>query len=312
MLNMKIKKKLKTSYCIRVSGDNRFLCHNMGSKTIVYDFNSWEKIVELTKPKHPNYMRFSNNNKYLLVKSTTGTICIYETTNFQLIKTIPSNKKFKIVEGDLNCTQDGLMILDAIETNDGQQISSINMESGKCEILTEFENSMTMISYNQFVSSENSHLFTMSYVNKKTNYREYNIIKITEPIKKESIELLRHPEIFAWEAVIFDAIHNVYLLVAAHNEIFILDSEFKTVLRKGYVEGLKRTSYFKHIHLSNNGKYIVITYNDSIYILRYEDLTTILVESIPYACFAEFSRNDQYLLVGTWENGYILENNLLS
>lgn len=31
---------------------------------------------------------------------------------------------------------------------------------------------------------------------------------------------------------------------------------------------------------------------------------------IPYACFTEFSNDNRHLLVGTWKNGYVLENNL--
>lgn len=68
--------------------------------------------------------------------------------------------------------------------------------------------------------------------------------------------------------------------------------------------------YFCYLHQSKNGKYIVITYSKVVIILQYEDLEIILVEDIPYACFAEFSCDNQYLLIGTWENGYVLENNL--
>jgi len=76
MFQMNLIKKLKTSYSIRLSSDNRFLCHNMGRKTIVYDFTSWEKIIELDKPNNPSNLRFSKNNEYLLIKNTVGTICV--------------------------------------------------------------------------------------------------------------------------------------------------------------------------------------------------------------------------------------------
>jgi hypothetical protein len=46
-------------------------------------------------------------------------------------------------------------------------------------------------------------------------------------------------------------------------------------------------------------------------VLRYDNLQIILIENIPFVCFAEFSDNNQYLIIGTWNNGYILENNLI-
>ncbi|RAK19995.1 hypothetical protein B0I26_105178 [Anoxybacillus vitaminiphilus] len=313
MFQMNLIKKLKTSYRIRLSGDNKFLCHNMDSKTIVYDLTTWEKIIELNKPNYPSDMRFSENNKYLLIKSTTGTIYVYNTASFQLVKKIQSKKSFKLVEGDTNFTQDNLMLLSVLETNDGQQIGTINIHSGEYTILTEFENAITLIYYNQFLKNRNYHLFTLSYVNNETGYRENKIVKVKEPINKQSIELKSHPEILIWDSVIFDSIHDVYILVNGY-EIILVDSDFKKILKRGHIidndSPMEHIGYFRYLHQSNDGRFIVVTYNESVIILRYEDLKTILIEKIPYACFAEFSNDDQYLLVGTWENGYVLENNL--
>jgi hypothetical protein len=230
MLQMNLIKKLKTAFRIRLSSDNRFLCHNTSTKTVVYDLNSWEKIIELNKPNHPGSMRFSKNNEYLLIKNTIGTICVYDTADFQLVKNIQSKKTFKLVEGEVNFTQDNLLILDILETNNGRQIASINIHSGEHTILTEFENDRTLIKYNHFVKNENYHLFTLSYVNNKTDFRENKIIKVKEPINKQSIEVISHPEI-RWDSVIFDSIHDVYILVINY-EITLVDSDFKRVLKK--------------------------------------------------------------------------------
>lgn len=313
MFQMNLIKKLKTSYRIRMSSDNRYLCHIMGSKTIVFDLKSWDKIAELDKPKHPFDMRFSKNNEYLLIKSTTGTICIYDISDFQLIKTIQSNNTFKIVAGDVNFTQDNLMILDTLATKDGKQIVSINFNTGGHTILSDFKNSITRIEYNHFVTKEDFHLFTLSYENNSTGFRDSQIIKVKEPINKKSIESIGHPDISSWDAVIFDSIHGVYILIIEYT-IILVDSDFKRVLKKqDFVNNdypQDQIGFIRHIHLSNDGRFIVLTFNESIFILRYEDLNTILLEKIPYACFAEFSNDDQYLLVGTWKNGYVLENNL--
>lgn len=314
---MNLIKKLKTSFEIRLSGDNRFLCHNTSSKTIVYDFNSWGKIIELNMPKHPYHMRFSKNNEYLLIKSTTGTICIYDTSNFQLLKTIKPKKSLKIVEGNVNFTQDNL-ILDVIETNIGQQIVSINFNTEEHIVLSEFNNPHTLIIYNHFLQKGNFHLYTLSYVNIETDYREYKILKVKEPLSKESIEIINNPENLTWDSIIFDEIYGGYILINNY-KVILVDSDFKKILKQEYfvheAYPQEKTGFFRHIHLSNNGKLIILTFSDSIFILRYGDLKTILVEQNPdnlssEFTFAEFSNNGEYIFIGSWKNGYVLENNL--
>jgi hypothetical protein len=113
-----------------------------------------------------------------------------------------------------------------------------------------------------------------------------------------------------WDSVIFDSIHQVFIVVNDY-EITIVDSTFNDVLRKKLIIVPEiEEEFFCHLHQSKNGQHIIITYSNKIIIMRYEDLEIVLVEHIPYACFAEFSDDNQYLLVGTWENGYVLENNL--
>lgn len=299
-----------------MSSDNRYLCHNMGSKTIVFDLKSWDKIAELDKPKHPFDMRFSKNNEYLLIKNTVGTICVYDTVDFSLVKTFQSNKSFRLIEGDVNFTQDN-WILDVLHTSYGRQIALIDIHTKEHKILTDFKDSYpstgcpTMIFYNEFVLTEKFHLLTLSYED-ESDYRVMKIVKVKEPINKDSIEVLNNSEIWYWDSVVFDSINQIFILVYK-NEITLVDSEFKKVLKKNYIvtnDYPDETGYFRHFHLSNDSKFIVVTYSSKLFILRYDDLTTILVENIPYACFAEFSNDNRHLLVGTWNNGYVLENNL--
>src|SRR4051812_46091593 len=114
MLQMHLIKKLKTSFQIKFSNNRRFLCHTMGSKTVVFDSSSWERIAEISKPKDPGYIQFSQNDDYLYIKRTIGTVYVYETEGFQLIKTIKSNKKVQFVEGDFALTNTPLLILDTL------------------------------------------------------------------------------------------------------------------------------------------------------------------------------------------------------
>ncbi|WNS82251.1 hypothetical protein RRU94_16060 [Domibacillus sp. DTU_2020_1001157_1_SI_ALB_TIR_016] len=310
MLHMNVIKKFKTSYQIKFSNDYRFLCHTTGSKTIIYDTSSWEKIMELSKPNNPGYIHFSENDDYLYIKNTIGTVCVYETVGFQLIKTIKSNKKYQLVEADFALTNTSFIILDTLKTKDGHQLALINIEEGEYRVLTQFKDSITLIYFNQFVQAESAYLFTLSYVN-NADYKVHKIVKMKEPIKSESAEVMENSKIWYWDAIIFNSIHNVYIVVQSY-DIVILDGQFKEILKKVNLsdKDYPNFGYFQHIHLSNNGDCIIITYSETVLILRYSDLQTILVEKIQYACFAEFSTDNRFILIGTWENGYILENTL--
>jgi hypothetical protein len=310
MLHMNVIKKFKTSYQIKFSNDYGFLCHTMGSKTIIYDTSSWEKITELSKPKNPGYIHFSENDDYLYIKNTIGTVCVYETVGFQLINTIKSNKKYQLVETDFALTNTQFIILDTMKTKEGHQLALINIEKGEYRVLTQFKDSSTLIYFNQFIQAESAYLFTLSYVNNQ-DYRVHKIVKVKEPINKE-IVVMENSEIWYWDSIIFNTIHNEYVVVRSF-DIIILDGQFKEILKmlnlsdKDYPDYF---GYFQHIHLSNNGEYIIITYSETVLILRYFDLEIISVEKIQYACFAEFSTDNRFILIGTWENGYILENTL--
>ena len=314
MLQMKIIKKFKTSYQIKFSNDYRFLCHTMGSKTIIYDTNSWEKIKELSKPNHPGFIHFSDNDEYLYIKNTSGTLYLYETVGFELIKTIKSNKKYQLVEADFALTNTSLVILDTLNTKDGNQLALINMENGDIRVLTQFKDSINYAYYNQFIEAERAYLFTLVYeITDKYNdeYIVRKIVKVKEPLNNEAIEVIENSEIWDWNFILFNSIHNSFIVVERY-DIIMLDAQFNEIIKRVKLSDKvsPELGVFHYIHLSNDGQFIILTYSKRVIILRYEDLEPIVVEEIQYACFGEFSSDDRFILIGTWNNGYILENTL--
>ncbi|MTD31923.1 MULTISPECIES: hypothetical protein [unclassified Exiguobacterium] len=309
MFQMKLIKKLKTSYEIVMSNDNRYLCHTMGSKTIVYDTYSWEKVIELPKPKHPGYIKFSQDGQWFYIKNTTGTICAYNTSDFQLYRTIQSRKSFQTVEVNFEIMENPLIILDTININNSKQIAIFNIETGEYHVLTDLDS--THITYHQFIQNKNSYLFTVSNLDENDNV-EQSILFVSNPLTNPLISIWKLPDILLWDSIIYDPVHNVYIMVNRYELIFF-ESDLKTILRKEKFidkEKLNVMEIFYHIHVSNDGNFIVITFSQRVLILRFDDLSPIFVEEIPDACFAEFSKNDKYLLVGTWSNGFVFENNL--
>ncbi|WP_342543226.1 hypothetical protein MHH33_06185 [Paenisporosarcina sp. FSL H8-0542] len=312
MFQMNIIKKLKTSFEIKMSNDQGLLCHTMGGKTIVFDTKSWEKVAELTKPKHPGDLVFSRNNDYLYIKNALGTLCVYDTTTFQLVKNIQSNKSLKMTEGRFAITKDPFKIIDMVKTKNGNQLASINLDNADSKVITTYEDTITRFTYHQYIPSEDYHLFTLEYDNKAEDIREYKLLKIKE--STHEISLLSHPNRLYWKYVIYDPIHDVYIVMQENYKLIVVDSTFKKVLREKTlyteIKGRRPGMYVTYFHQSSTGKYIVVTYDEMILILRYEDLEVLMTETIQYACFAEFSDDNQYLLIGTWKNGYVLENNL--
>jgi hypothetical protein len=311
MLQMNLIKEFKTSYQIKISNSHRFLCRTMGSKTFVYDTGSWEKIAVLSKPNHPGDVHFSTDSEYLYIKSITGAIWMYDTAEFKLVKMMKANK---ITEGDFALTNNPIIILDTVKTKLENQLALINLNTSKYELLTDFQEPITLFDYHHFIPNEQSHLFTLSYVNEKTNYREYKLLKVSEDVNNPSVKLIENPLHLYWEqeSVMFDSTHQVYILITDY-ELIVVDSTFSKVLRKkSILEYGNRDDigYFEHIHQSENGQWIIVIYSQGVFIFRYEDLQLLLAENIQYVCFAEFSQQDQYLLIGTWNKGYVLENNL--
>ncbi|MRX73434.1 hypothetical protein GJU40_14910 [Bacillus lacus] len=310
MFGMREIRKLQPSFQVKLSRKHRLLCHTMASKTIVYDTNSWEKTFELSK-KNPGYIKFSRNNGYFYIKNTTGTIYMYNTEEFDLIKTVKSNKAYKMIEGDFGLTKDEFIILDTVQTKNGKQLALINAKDNKYQILTSFEDLNTILYYHHYVLDENSHYFTISQVDKDSDMRVNKLLKVKEETNGSVITVSTHPELSYWNSLIYNSIHQVYIVIKERN-LVIVDSNFKMILnKKSIVENEQQiVGYFLHVHQSANGKFIIVTYSEQIFIIRFQGLQVIVTERVPYPCFAEFSEDDDYLLIGTWENGYVLENNL--
>lgn len=313
MFNLNNKMKLSASFCIAVSNNCKYLCHVTEKKTIVYNFISKIKHIEIANPKNPSFVKFSHDDDYLLVKSTNGTFCIYETNNFELINSFQSKNAFKISEGKVNFSISNSKIFGIAETKLGEQIVSFNLETDQSEVLTNFENSITQIKYNQFVNLQKFHLITYSYVN-QADYRENKIVKLSENSNNVTLEMLDNEDLKIWDFVIYNNIDQEYIFVV-DNKIIIMDSMLRisvkqnTFINKADYEFV---GYFQHVNLSNDGKYIVLTFSNSVFLIDSINLNVIAFEWIPNACFAEFSNGDQYLLIGTWENGYILEYKISS
>ncbi|KZR58863.1 hypothetical protein [Pseudobacillus badius] len=128
-----------------------------------------------------------------------------------------------------------------------------------------------------------------------------------------SIEVIRPLENLTWDAVFFHTSSDTYILINRH-EVSLLSSDLTKVINRIQLPLSSRNGlppYYCQATLSNDGKLLVIAYNDWVVILNSPQLEVMAIEKVPSACFVEFSTADQFLLIGTWEKGYILQNNLI-
>lgn len=307
----KIIKTVKTSYQIKFSNTGRFLVHTLGTKTIVYDKKSWEQIQELVKPSNPGTIKFSKNDDYLYIKNTVGTLYVYETNQFQVVKVIKSNRKYQLLEGDFALMDIPFVILDIVEKDEKKELVLINLEIGEFNSLFKFEDSITAVSFNQFIETERTFLFTTYYLNNERTLFS-KIIKVKDPQNTLSVELVENHILDNWEGIVYNSLYNGYIAVKS-NKLFLITSNFKDVLIEREIvidETINELGYFQYINQSENEKYIILTYSEVVIVIEAFNLNVVLIEKLKYACFAEFNLDDEYILIGTWNKGYVIKNEL--
>lgn len=228
MLGMNIKKKLKTSFEIIFSEDQRFMCHSTNTNVILFD--NWDHSISINSPKNPSCVKFSRNNKLLIIKNTSGGLWIYDLENLKLLKRISSKRNFKLLDDGFGITENN-RILDIMDTKNGNQIISVDVDTGDFSLLTNYENSQ--IKYNGFINQPNNkfHLFTLSLLNKITGYVENKIIKIKEPISPSSIEIISNSKVFFWDSLIYSSIHNLFILVDDY-DLILMNMDFTDIVTK--------------------------------------------------------------------------------
>ncbi|WNS79546.1 hypothetical protein RRU94_18635 [Domibacillus sp. DTU_2020_1001157_1_SI_ALB_TIR_016] len=307
MLSMEVVKSFNTSYSFAVSDDFNFISR-VSNKTFIYLNKNWEDPIVLNKPSHPGTLEYNDGSKLLLIQNTTGSTYIYETEQFNLVKTIRSKKNLKLKEGQISFLKEKTGLLFVASTSSSDQIFVFDLDLDQYEAISDFEDSS--ISYIQYLEEENAHLFTIRTNNEMAGVTEFSIVKIVE--KDFSFIKIDNSKGFVWKGVLFNAALNSYILVDGYN-VVMLDSKFENVLQDvklslPEVHGFAQQ--FRHIILSNDGKFILITFSECVVILDSKSLNAIDIQDLPNACYASFSKDDKYLLIGTWNKGYILLNNL--
>ena len=291
-----------------MSRGGKFVCRTIGSKTFLYKNQNWDHPMLLTKPTNPGVVKFSRDNSLVIIQNTSGNVYIYETENFNQIKSIVSNKSYKMIEhGGCAYVEERKIVLCIGKVQSFEQILAFDLESTNWYPITDFDDNYH-ISYTSYSEKEKAHLFKISRINKITDYWENQLLKVHED--DFSIEIINLPPGVFWDELVYNHHLNAYISLYKR-EIHVLSADLNEIVKKEkLIVPNNGVSIVFNMSLSEDGKFIAIAYSDCVVILDSEHLEIIRKERIPYACFVQFGNDDEFLLIGTWNNGYILENDL--
>lgn len=283
----------KKSYNIIVN-EQYFCC--LGSNINLYDVEDGILKASFKKFQHPNYAEFIDNQR-LLIKNTKGYYNLYDLSSFELSKQIKSIKPSQPQDSKFIVTPDYKYIVDFVYFFPDKRLLILNIDSGESKIITLGKVSNCHAFY------DNNRIFLLANSwNETTNEHVCSIYVMEYPIRQET------PEILAQFAYDFGVLRSDYLngkiTISDFHSLAIYDISTNTY------NYLVNNSQIGKIKWSKNGKYIVNAAPEKIQILNVADGSCIKTYEVEYGCFADFYDNDTKLLIGTWNNGYLVNLSL--
>lgn len=289
----KYKIKFDTSYEIGISGNGKYLAR-IGSKVNIYDAITWKEVASFGQFKNPSYLAFSPNSDLLAVKSTLGRIGLFDLNALEMIKTYSPTKS----EGRNICFSPDDKYIISIENNG---IALIDINSDKVRVLNK---GTTYEGFIEYVPGNNTFLFMVSGFHTGQMYD--TLFKCQYPFDQHRWTETRIPNNGQWVHYGLNIKYSSLLYFNVQRfGLGILDNNFNQT-GKTAVEN-DGISYFNTLKCSASGLYIALALNHAAYIFRYPELKLIKKYELEYLCFADFSSDDRYLLLGTWESGYCIE-----
>ncbi|ETA81936.1 YncE family protein [Youngiibacter fragilis] len=331
--------KFKHSYEIKMSSDAKYICRLSASKVYLHDAKTFEEITSWDNIKNPRNISFSNNNKYLAVTNSMGKVALYD------LFTISFMKSFRIGNGkhsqdcNLCFTHDDKFAIAAINSHVKETIVSIDLQS--IEIREHAGIDYSVIQGIQCVESKNKFIFYFYDRNDSSGYGKNYIILWEYPFESNQYNKINSKQIREWGAIDYNENTECYSIYAS-NDLYIADNKLDIIRKTGECKSNEEISinpmeitkkvigednindrlisicesmnskfpkdgYLSHLSWSKDGKFIAVVFSEVIKLIRCDDLSCVREFRLPYSCYASFSPNGQYLLIGTWNCGYVVE-----
>lgn len=343
-----MRKKFLKSFEIKMSPDGKYICHLNGGSVSLFDAENYTEVANFRDIKYPHHLSYSYDSKLLAVKSTQRKIAIYDLENQKLINIYRLKRNSQPQDYGFCFTVDNKYILNLVYTNELLgYISKIDIQSFEEERF--FEECTYVFNSIQYVNERKQYLISGFDRNKQGDKNTSFIMWYSESdnsfelvdLDTQTQQMLYHDEtktFIGWSLSGKDLIvfSNKYQVT---NKLNVVTDNPKTINWSNVLdesEGLKRfmeheqlgtadlgiklndlgvftiseEGYIRHICFSKNGKYLAVVLSEIVKIYEYPTLKFLNSIANRYTCYAEFAEDDKYLLIGSWDNGFIYELNL--
>jgi hypothetical protein len=300
-------KKFRASYEIKISPEGKYLTR-IGGKVYVLSANSYETVGCFDQIKNPSHIAFSPNGLLMAIKNTLGSIAVFNLNEMTYIST------YKLGGGDgsnIWFSADSKFIFNGDWEGN---ITKIDLFTKTAEIILNFDDSM--IERIDYDSNKDTYYYHIFHRGLKTNQSYYSLVEWKYPFQKNKpIEILL-PRGYNYQQFSYNASNMCYAFSTiykvndiAANGLLLIDSKDNSIINLIQMD----ISYYG-MNWTSDGKFMCVVGEQSssdgvktVKIIRYSDFKCVKAFYLKYPCYAEFSLDDRFLLIGTWNNGYIVD-----
>lgn len=294
----KLIHKFKRSYFLKMSGDGKTIAQVNATQINLFNAETFEQIAQFKEMKNSNVV-FSNNNSMLCAKTTDRKLGIYDLGTKQLIKTFSIKKNTQSQDDGFCFSPDDKKIINLVYGCEKTLLSYISV----IDIETMQEK--------RYFEGENNVFRTVQYVHQKQKF----LISGFHRPKDEITENISFYMWFDWKTGESEFTDTLYI----DTEIFVYAEKLdKIVVCKEF--GIKRIEIINEnktldlsekqaqkITLSNDNQTIAIMCKNKVELYNFSDFRQLTEIEIDGWGDVSFSPDDKLLLVGTWNNGYVVD-----
>lgn len=308
MLGLNLIYKFKASLSLSYAKKKGLIARSSAGSTMIHDFHSGKETHRLKKPAHPSQVLFSDDERFLIVKNSTGHIYVYDTNHFELVSIFKNTKSVEMIEGKFLFNHEQNKIVDVVKIDGIEQIVTLDLETKMISpILFTSNEVIQFITCNQQINGKS--IFTIKSLCKKTDRFIYNVLVVDLTHDNIHHELVETE--FVWDEIAYIKTKGQYLIVSGNelllvnNNLSVIENKIKLASENQEFDSVNLTH---SIHLSTLEDSVLLTYNHNVYLVQIEQF--VLINSVPidYVCFAEYVNNDELIFIGTWGNGFVLKN----
>ena len=287
--------KFGKSYTI--SSNEEYFCCVGGSVNL---YNKADGLLKGTIRglSHPNYSEFLKNER-LIIKNTTGHYFIYDLSTLEQIKKFKAIKPSQPQDTKFIVMPDNKYLIDFAYFFPERKLFILDIDSGDCFFPDLGQEKGCSAFYN--IEESQIYISTNSYTEVPETFHT-TFYSLQYPFGEAKLQLLDIPD--------FGYINHLdycdgKFAFERMGKIVIYD------IKKNQTEQIdfKQDGYLCHLRWSNNGKYIVLAQSEAIKVFDIERKCCIKTYCVKYGYFADFYDNDTKLLIGTWQNGYLINFN---